>query len=210
MIEPPLKRIICNHCQRPARSCICAFIRPLSNKVELLLLQHPEETRNAKNTAGLLHLSLQNSQLLIGEEFAEDKLISALYADTKQPLLLYPELAEYQSLGLPPPAPPLALDQYSCSQLRLVVLDGTWRKSRKLLYLNRPLQKLPLLSLTQTPESLYKIRKAHSENQLSTLEASCYALQQLEQNKVDYAPLLLAMVEFVAQLAAFIPPPPNQ
>lgn len=204
-----LKRVICSHCQRPARTCICAFIRPLANKVELLILQHQEETPNAKNTAGLLHLSLENSQLLIGEEFAEDELISALYADAKQPLLLYPELADYQSLGLQPP-PPLALDQYSCSQLRLVVLDGTWRKSRKMLYLNRPLQKLPLLSLTQVPESLYKIRKAHSENQLSTLEASCYALQQLEQNKTDYAPLLLAMAGFVEQLAAFIPPAINK
>lgn len=210
MTDQPLKRLICSHCQRPARTCICAFIRPLANKVELLLLQHPEETPNAKNTAGLLHLSLQNSQLLMGEQWAEEELTHTLYAGAKQPLLLYPELAEYQSLGLQPPPPPLALDQYSCSQLRLVVLDGTWRKSRKMLYLNRPLQKLPLLSLTQAPESLYKIRKAHSENQLSTLEASCYALQQLEQNKTDYAPLLLAMAGFVAQLAAFIPPAINK
>ena len=33
------------------------------------------------------------------------------------------------------------------SRLRLIVLDGTWRKSRKMLYRNPLLQQLPRLSL---------------------------------------------------------------
>jgi DTW domain-containing protein YfiP len=204
-----IKRHCCARCQRPIRTCFCAFIQQLDNRVELLILQHPDETPNAKNTAGLLHLSLKNSQLYSGEQFDEPQLEQLIFADQRQPLLLYPALADYNSLGIPPPPTTPNLAGYPAEQLRLIVIDATWRKSRKMLYLNRILQQLPLLSLSHVPESIYTIRKAHSENQLSTLEASCYALQQLEQHKVDYGPVLQAMRDFVAQLAAFIPQSPQ-
>lgn len=198
-------RFICPHCSRPGRNCICALVTHVANQVDVLILQHPDEAPNAKNTAGLLHLSLKNSQLRQGEVFDENELSSWLFSDQKQPLMLYPETPEYKALGLEPPQAPLETSRFTSDQLRLVVIDATWRKSRKMLYLNRTLQRLPRLALEKTHESLYKIRKAHSENQLSTLEASCYALQQLEQQQVDYAPLLGAMSLFVAQQSAFIP-----
>jgi len=201
----PTKRPICLNCNRPARNCICALIRPISNQVDVLILQHTDEAPNAKNTAGLLHLSLQNCRLHIGEVFTATELHSWLFSDQKQPLLLYPDIPEYKALGLAEPAPALTLIQYKPEQLRLVVIDGTWRKSRKMIYLNPTLQTLPRLSLMDTPASLYNIRKAHSENQLSTLEASCYALQQLEQQQFRYAPLLTAMSLFVTQQSAFVP-----
>lgn len=199
------KRLVCNQCNRPARNCICALIHPISNQIETLILQHPDETANAKNTAGLLHLSLKNSQLKIGESFPPDTLAGWLFSNQKQPLLLYPEIPEYKSLGLAAPLDLPGLENFTSSQLRLVVIDATWRKSRKMLYLNSALQSLPRLTLTETPASLYSIRKAHSENQLSTLEASCYALGQLEQQQVDYTPILEAMGQFVAQQSAFVP-----
>jgi DTW domain-containing protein YfiP len=181
------------------------LVTQIANQVEVLILQHPDEAPNAKNTAGLLQLSLKNSQLRQGEVFNEDELLSWLFSNQKQPLLLYPDTPEYKALGLEPPHAPLEINRFTSDQLRLVVIDATWRKSRKMLYLNRALQRLPRLALEKTPESLYKIRKAHSENQLSTLEASCYALQQLEQQQIDYAPLLGAMSLFVAQQSAFVP-----
>ncbi len=202
------KRILCQRCSRPKRNCICALVTSIANRVEVLILQHPDEAPNAKNTAGLLQLSLKNSQLHIGEDYDADELYSWLFSGQKQPLLLYPEIPEYKSLGLAPPQPPITPGQFPPEQLRLVVIDATWRKSRKMLYLNRALQSLPRLTLAETPASIYKIRKAHSENQLSTLEASCYALQQLEQQQLDYAPLLQAMSRFVAQQSAFVPHSP--
>jgi len=203
--SPATKRPICKHCNRPVRNCICALISPITNQVEVLILQHPDEAPNAKNTAGLLHLSLKNSQLKIGEQFVAKDLADWLFADQKQPLLLYPEIPEYKALGLAAPQPLSSVILGIQNPIRLVIIDATWRKSRKMLYLNRALQSLPRMMLTETPASVYKIRKAHSENQLSTLEASCYALQQLEQQQVDYAPLLAAMSLFVAQQSAFVP-----
>jgi len=85
------------------------------------------------------------------------------------------------------------------AQLRLVVLDATWRKSRKLLHLHPLLQALPRLPLRDPPPSLYRIRKAHRPDQLSTLEATCYALMQLEQRSAPYQPLLQAFDGFVQE-----------
>ncbi len=199
------KRSLCTLCQRPLVRCLCNLATLIHNRVELLILQHPLEVNNAKNSVGLLSLSLKNSHLKIGERFTNTALQTWLHASDKTPLLLYPETPEEKSLGLNSPAPLPDLRVYSPDQLRLVVLDGTWRKSRKMLYENSVLQGLPRLSLMEVPPSIYTIRKAHSENQLSTLEASCYALRQLEQAQVDYAPLLSAFAQFVAQQQAFIP-----
>ncbi len=201
----PPKRLVCAECTRPQRNCICRLASPIDNRVEVLVLQHPDETKNAKNTAGLLLLSLKNSQCYIGEMFNPDDLHNWLFAGNRTPVLLYPDTPDSEARGFCMPQPTAMYKQSSPEQLRLVILDGTWRKSRKMLYLNRSLQSLPRLALDTTPASLYTIRKAHSENQLSTLEASCYALQQLEQQQIDYAPLLQAMQQFVAQQRAFIP-----
>jgi DTW domain-containing protein YfiP len=89
-------------------------------------------------------------------------------------------------------------------QLRLVVLDATWRKSRKMLYLNRALQRLPRLPLREVPASHYLIRKAHAPDQLSTLEATAYALAQLENDAQKFAPLIASFDGFVAQLQGYV------
>lgn len=201
--EQPKKRPVCLRCNRPQRNCICHLISTIANQIDILILQHPGETLNAKNTAGLLHLSLKNSQIEIGETFDNQVLDNWLHDGGKQPLLLYPEIIEAKALGLEMSVP-LTISDFIPNQLRLVVIDATWRKSRKMVYLNPALQRLPRFALAKVPASIYKIRKAHSENQLSTLEASCYALQQLEQRQLEYAPLLAAMSLFVAQQSSFV------
>ena len=107
--------------------------------------------------------------------------------------------------GLPAPQqmPTTLIDPV---QIRLIVLDATWRKSRKMLYRNPLLHCLPRLSLQGLPASNYRIRKAHSLDQLSTLEATCAALAQLEGNTEKYQPLLAAFDSFVAQQMALASP----
>ena len=156
------------------------------------------EAANAKGSARLLHLSVAGSALTAGEAFDAVALHAMLYGDGKVPLLLYPDTPGDQSLGMPAPprlATALLADP---AALRLVVLDGTWRKSRKMLYQNALLQALPRLPLTQMPASRYLIRKAHAPNQLSTLEACCYALGQLHGDGLAFEPLLDAFDQFVA------------
>jgi DTW domain-containing protein YfiP len=195
----PSRRATCGACLRAQTACICRFVTPLDSLVELLVLQHPLEVGNAKNSARLLHLSLPSSRLLVGETFALEELDAALHAGGRTPLLLYPQLAGEAALGLP--APPL-LDPGlpgTPDKLRLVLLDATWRKSRKMLYLNSSLQGLPRLALQDLPPSAYRIRKAHAPDQLSSLEAAAHALSQLENRPGHYQTLFDGFDAFVEQ-----------
>ena len=165
---------------------------------EVLILQHPLEVHHAKNTARLLHLSLLGSRVRVGEQFADSDLQGAL-AGPAVNVLLYPQ-GEQPVAPLPAWAPGLHAPD---TPVRLVVLDATWRKSRKMLYLNPLLQCLPRLSLDATHLSRYLIRKAHKPGQLSTLEATCAALAQLERDAPSFQPLLDAFDGFVAHQLAF-------
>jgi DTW domain-containing protein YfiP len=217
--ESGAKRLHCAACLRPQSSCICQWIAPVAHQVEVLILQHPLEVDQAKGSARLLHLSLPHSRLVTGETFSEAQLRALLEepfdtqaaaggADSvghKQALLLYPHSPQDQALGLPvPPALAPALLREP-ARLRLVVLDGTWRKSRKMLYSNPLLQQLPRLSLQGMGASHYLIRKAHKPDQLSTLEATCAALMQLEGKTAPFEPLLAAFDGFVAQQLGYRP-----
>lgn len=193
----PPRRATCGACLRAQSACICAWVRPVASSVELLILQHPLEVANAKNSARLLHLSVAGSVLAVGEAFDVDELDALLHGGGRTPLLLYPDTpgtAAMPADALPPPA-----------GLRLVVLDATWRKSRKILHLNPPLQRLPRLALRDMPASNYRIRKAHAPDQLSTLEASAHALGQLDGDAARYAALFAAFEGFVGQQAAYLP-----
>jgi len=209
MTQPdPARRPTCPRCMRPQRACICGWITPTAHMVQVLVLQHPLEVHQAKGSARLLQLSLPGSRLEVGEAFAAPLLQALLQPPPGgRTVLLYPDTPEEQSLQLatPPPLDPAQLP--GAEKLQLVVLDGTWRKSRKMLYLNPLLQQLPRLALQNLPcsmpDSRYLIRKAHRPGQLSTLEATCHALMQLEHNEQRYLPLLAAFDGFVAQQLAF-------
>lgn len=192
------KRLVCAACQRPERACICQWVTPVAHATEVLILQHPLEVDHAKNSAGLLHQSLAHSRVVIGETFDGVALQEAM-REPKYTLLLYPRTPQDAS---PVPDASVLRDP---SNLRLVVLDGTWRKSRKMLHRSPLLQSLPRLSLDDVPVSSYLIRKAHKPGQLSTLEATCAALVQLEGTPERIQPLLDAFDGFVAQQLAFRP-----
>jgi DTW domain-containing protein len=191
-----LKRQLCSACLRPKITCICHLVSRVDTDIEVLILQHPLEVAETKGTARLLHLSLPNSKLLTGELFVDAVLISP-----KNTILLYPITAEDHSLGIesPPELPANWLNQLH--NIRLIIIDGTWRKSRKILRKNPYLQTLPRLVLIDLPAGLYTIRKARKPHQLSTIEAASAALAQLEGDMVKFAPLNHVFSAFNALIA---------
>ncbi len=175
-----MPRPICPACLRAQSACICNWVTPLAHRVQVVILQHPMELTQAKGSGRLLHLSLPGSQLLVGETFDAAQWHKALVHNTgvhQRAVLLYPSTQDDSGL-LPATAIP---DEWleDLASLCLVVLDATWRKSRKMLHLNPWLQQLPRMMLADPPASRYHIRKAHGAHQLSTLEATCAALAQM-------------------------------
>jgi DTW domain-containing protein YfiP len=123
----------------------------------------------------------------------------AASAEPRQLLLLYPSASPEATFPEPEPGT-------AASRLRLVVLDGTWRKTRKMMHLNPELRQLPRLSLRLPAPSAYLIRRAHAPHQLSTLEATAAALGALERDSRKFQPLLAAFDSFVKQQQACLPP----
>ena len=168
----------CSRCERPFTTCLCATlpVAPLPHRTELLILQHPAEAGHAKNTTALLTLGLQAARLLRGEIF-EASLAGPGTA------LLYPGESEGEA------AVPANVS-------RLILLDGSWRQSRRLLAANSWLAALPRLPLPEQA-SRYALRRAHRPGQLSTAEAGLQALALLEGEPERFAPLWAAFDAFI-------------
>ena len=182
--------------------------------MEVIILQHPLEENHAKGSGRLLHLSLSGSTLLVAETLNASAL-AIIGNPARQALLLYPQtnatnatdalVATDAANASTKQRAVDALPARDRTQLRLIVLDATWRKSRKMLHLNPVLQALPKLWLRDPPPSRYTIRKAQQTHQRSTLEATCEALHQLGEAPAAIAALLAAFDGFVAQQKLFLP-----
>lgn len=86
--------------------------------------------------------------------------------------------------------------------ISFVVLDGSWKKSRKILYLNPWLNKLPKIKLP-FQQSRYFLRKQKEEG-FSTLEAVCAVLSKIEKNSEKYEALLTCLDKMMEMQSSFI------
>ncbi|MBW5415196.1 tRNA-uridine aminocarboxypropyltransferase [Pseudomonas sp. MAG002Y] len=167
-----MSRLRCAACQRPESHCLCALVPRLSSATRLLILQHPDETQHALNTARLAALGLVNSELLVGEQFEG---LEARW-EGYTPWLLFPDEQAESLEHIKAKAEP-------SGKAMLVIPDGTWRKARKLLYLNPCVAALPRVSLPTGLSSRYRLRKAPVAGAVSTIEAIVTALNILETPK---------------------------
>ena len=190
---PTIPRARCAACNLPARTCVCALVTLVRNEVEVLVLQHPDEAREAKNSARLLRLGLARCRVVVGESFEPAALSALLGGDVSTSALLYPADAVDDT----------SIVGEAVRPRRLVLLDGTWRKSLKMLRANPLLQSLPRWPLAPDAPARYRaLRKARRAGQLSTLEAACAALADIESAPSRYETLLAAFDRFVADRAS--------
>ena len=167
----------CPRCRRPVELCLCHLLPALCPHTRVVVIQHPDERKHALNTARLLVAGLHNARLVIAEQ---------LPPEWREQLA---DPGWHTRLLFPGPNVPV-LDPGADSRPQcLVLLDGTWRKARKILYLNPVLQDLPHVALPPGLQSRYRVRKAPMEGALSTVEAGAGALTIIEPG-VDFSPLL--------------------
>lgn len=188
------RRARCGRCALPLASCLCHLVAAVDNEIDVLVLQHPREASEAKGSVRLLALSLARCRVVVGEVFDAGELERLLHGDGCRSVLLYPEVEASRAVRA---------DTSAARPTQLVVLDGTWRKSLRMLMANAALQRLPRWSLAPASPGAYgALRKAREPSQLSTLEASCAALATLERAEPRYVPLLRAFGRFVDERVA--------
>jgi DTW domain-containing protein YfiP len=117
--------------------------------------------------------SFQSMTVILGEDFTNDDLLNSILNEGKNNCaILYPN---ENAISLEQNSPINALTH-------LILIDGTWRKAKRIFTLSKNLHSLPSFKLLPENNSDYRIRKAPNKESLSTLEATVYALQILEPN----------------------------
>lgn len=200
-----MPRPVCAICQKPPASCYCPFVTPVDNHIELIIWQHPNEVNHPKGSAGLLAACLSTVQLVIGEQFSLDEFNQHCGGSKIQRTLLSPvvplklDLAQKtaRKKSLSEVVTPTTVQQ-------LIIIDGSWRKARKIYHLNPWLADLPQMQLDTQHDSQYRIRKPEKDGQYSTLEAACLGLAQLENNS-KYAAIHQTFADYINHLAKFYP-----
>ncbi|AEY00762.1 DTW domain-containing protein [Oceanimonas sp. GK1] len=179
-----MSRVTCPRCRLPERTCLCAQVQPQTCPLPVVVLQHPQEAKHAKSTVPLLQLALPDVTRVVAEAMAP-------LSPPAQGRwwLLYPD---DKAVDIDTTAP-AGLDISG-----LVVLDGTWRKTRRLRHLNPWLNELPALSFSRAPAGRYAMRKGPGGQALSTLESLAHVLHRLSP-VFDPAPLHHLLACRVAQ-----------
>ena len=171
-------RPFCYRCWRAKILCLCGHVRVVENPVEILYLQHPNERTMPFNTARLAHLSLSNSRLVHGLEFDGTKTVQELRARKERVGILFPS-----SLAKDLSEAPSDLET-------LVIIDGTWREAKKIIYLSPSLLEFPHFAFVPEKPSNYRIRKEPKDEYISTIEATVTSLRILDGDPAKYQELL--------------------
>jgi DTW domain-containing protein YfiP len=161
----------------------------IDNRVFVLILQHPQERREALSTAALICETLRQAKLVVGLSWPGLARVAGASAESKRWAVLH--------LGAVRQMPPserrelIVLDRHSepiddpsgiLRGLRgIVLLDGTWSQAKTLWWRNPWLLKLHRVVLDPPrPARLGRLRREPRREALSTIEAAALALRHLE------------------------------
>jgi DTW domain-containing protein YfiP len=180
---PPPSRVQCLRCRRPESVCLCGVITPIPTVTRFVFLMHPKEARRIKNGTGrIAHLSLPESELVVGVDFRGHARVRALLADPSlRCQLLYPrrdESADGGAIGAP-------VGPHGRLQPVVFVLDATWPFAKKMMRLSTNLHALPRLSLTVDRPSEFVIKHQPHPSCLATIEAVDRVLHALAAQGVE-------------------------
>ncbi|MBR1220254.1 DTW domain-containing protein [Bradyrhizobium sp. U87765 SZCCT0131] len=214
----------CPRCGKPLPLCICEQVKPLENRLQVLILQHPQEQDRLLGTARLTALHFPDAVLKIGLSWPSLSKILGRTVDPSQWAVLYlgsskvadldvgdDEVVVLDRKGQPEP------DQRSI--LRdiegVILLDGTWSQAKALWWRNAWMLKCQRVILGPPNPSLYgKLRREPRRDGLSTLEAAAMLISRLERRPDiettlldSFRALLARYREVQAEQPEVIPPP---
>jgi DTW domain-containing protein YfiP len=173
-------RAVCGRCRRPESVCYCRHLTSIDTATRIVLLQHPRERDVAIGTARMASLCLPNSELHVGVHWRGSNELARALSDPARPAaLLYPGAGAIDVMRSKPRGP-----------ITLVVVDGTWWQTKKVVRENPELARLPRYAFTPPSPSEYRIRKEPDAAYVSTIEALAHVLGVLEGDPLAFHALL--------------------
>jgi len=185
-----------------------ASAEPIDNRLFVLILQHPQEKREALATAASTCALLRHTRLVVGLSWPNLPRALGRSVDPKRWAVLYLGSARPSAFGdqreviaVDRRGEPAADQEAMLHGLDgVVVLDGTWKEAKTLWWRNPWLSKMRRLVLNPQHKSRYgRIRREPRGDALSTLEAVALLLKHLDGGPEIEAALLGALDRLIAE-----------
>ena len=170
-------RDFCIRCFRPKTACYCEDINRFDPGAKFLILIHPKEARKQKTGTGrLAHLSLINSELIIGTEFTDNDRVNCLIQDPEYfTVLLFPGSDVYYA------GESRFQSKIAGRKLLFILFDATWSMAGKMMRRSTNLSRLPKLSFKNKYSSRFSIKTQPKPYCLSTIETVYHLIAELKQ-----------------------------
>ena len=165
-----MKRSICNRCLYPNVTCVCDAITEQTLLFNVVIFQHPKETKHAKNTARLAKLVAPNINIIQTDDDDEIKLFDdSLNKETS--IVLFPN---ENSRSLEMSIKEKSINTENSLFETLILIDGSWKQAYGIWKSMHILHDLRSYHFSSPPEQQYSIRQTKKPQQISTLEAIAY------------------------------------
>ena len=153
---------VCQVCRMALLNCICSEAPNIKTDLNFYILTSEKEIYRPSNTAKLLKLaSDSNVKIIKWERKNISDEIKKLLNSGEQVYLVYPSENEI-------------IDKVEAdkkeNKINLIILDGTWNETNKILRKSEYLQKLPRISIDIEEKTNYELRKGAGEGELCTIE----------------------------------------
>ena len=182
-------------------------VEPIENRLFLLVLQHPQEKREAIATAAASCAALRQTALVVGLSWPNLTRALGRPADPRRWAVLYLGSArpagfglEREVIALDRQGKPAADQDAAVRGLEgVVLLDGSWSEAKSLWWRNPWLLKLRRLVLNpRRPSRFGRVRREPRREALSTLEAAALVLKNLDGGPEVEAALLDRLDRLIA------------
>lgn len=197
----------CPRCGKRPPLCICEGIEPMKNRIELLILQYPQEKTEPLGTARLAALHLEKAQVKIGLSWPSLGKILDRPVDPAKWAVLYLGSADMAQMpegrevvAVDAKSQPLPDQKSALAGIEgVILLDGSWSQAKTLWWRNAWVLKCRRLILNPEAPSAYgRLRKEPRKEALSTLESAALLLSRLEKNPGLEAPMRASFDKLLA------------
>ena len=179
----------CPRCGKTATLCVCEGISRIDNRIDLLILQHPQEQDRELGTARLAALHFERAQVRIGLSWPSLSKLLGRPAEPQRWAILY--LGSVKGETVLPGREVVVVSKHGNavedqdSALRgiegVILLDGTWSQAKALWWRNGWMLKCKRVVLSPRRPSRYgRLRREPRRDGLSTIEAAALLLARLE------------------------------
>lgn len=180
-------------------SCLCRFTKELDTGIKFIFLMHPKEAKRQRTgTGNLAHISLKDSEILVGLDFSKNQRLFELMNNPQYfTVLMYPGENSWnakkegfaQAIGK--------------RKLLVLILDATWFCSRKMIEHNPFLLELPRVSFYGDYRSIFTFKHEPRPEYISTIESCYYFIKEMQgagfvDKALDSEPLMTVFKEMIS------------